>query len=229
MLCADWASPASPASASMQSRPGRSEGGPRKPRRRNLRLKTRQRDTRSNTSAPYRIRMGSGPPPARGQKALQGSQARRDRSATGRNTGELIGQLARNEPILLGSPIAGTARKAARRRGRAPCRRVRAPGSRSAAGSSGRADARAHRAPLATLRMHPNLRARPCRRARLCGCRRVRRPAPPPRAMNAPRGTRPLLPIEANTVSTPAPFTRIVPRPGARRVWTSWACSHIGL
>ena len=130
----------------------------------------------------------------------------------------------RNGPVLRAGPIAGTARKAARQKGTTPSRRTRPPGSRSAAGSSGRAGRQAHRPPRATRRRRPSRHARPCRRARLCACRRVRRPARPPSSETAPRGTRPVRRMAENTVSTSAPFTRIVPRVGDKRPWTLRAC-----
>ncbi len=61
-------------------------------------------------------------------------------------------------------------------------RRVRAPAPRSPAGSSGRADGLSPSLRFGRCgECAPTFAPEPCRRARLCECRRVRRPARPPR------------------------------------------------
>ena len=101
--------------------------------------------------------------------------------------------------------------------------------SRSAAGSSGRADGPVRRSPRAMPRTRPNPRARPCRRARLCECRRVRRPARPPRA-KLRRVEQGRFSEWRRTQSRPRILSRGWSQAQAkRRLWLYPHVSHIGL
>ena len=124
----------------------------------------------------------------------------------------------RNGPVLRAAPIAGTARRAARQKETAPSRRVRAPGldqpPAPAVERVGKPVARLGRRGECLPALAPDHAGEHDRA-------NVGEFADPLalRERAAPRGTRPVARMAENTVSTSAPFTRIVLRGRATTVF----------